>query len=481
MFTKSDSNKAVLHVFTFFILGYLIPITLYAVGFVGLNMYEIIKPIHFLIFCFISILSYSIIVGLLFFLYGLRKKLGKEDIYSKIKQTFYESIVFYVILYLMGIAVLTIAVDNLMLTTFAPNLKPNNYLIGISATCAIVMAVYLVLKNIKKLKTIWESRILTASAIVVIAFVFNNTVVGRFFSQDFLDKEAAIKVAFNYKNRDVNETEKNAKNFMDDFIVEDKQLQKNADGYLYTLPKDNKLRVEIDASKTSIKKVVLDGQDLLLDINATNTEIARTDYEIKPGTYNLQIIGVTENGIDFNATKKIIAQYVYDASKQVDGVLDSWYMKDSAFATVTKDGILLYNKKLTFDSFGYKRRFDGDVSFEFEFTPINTKNIDMSVYVGERTYVIFDNRYIKLFQKLKNGKNKLQKKVEYKKFSEDTKYKIKATRHGDRYKIYVNDFEMLIFDDMHDGDVVVAERYKNIGVTLPKNSMKILISRIVIE
>lgn len=480
MYLIDNKIKVALYLLAFFVFGYAAPILLNIVGVVDVNIYEIIKPVHFLIFCFLSILAYSIIICLLFILYGLYKKIDKKDVYLKLKSTFYASMIFYTILYLLGVVLLVIGIDNLLLTTFAPNIKTSNGFIVISVALTVLAVSYLMLENIKKLKVIWEARMVVAVIIVLFSFALNNTIVGQFFIQNFLDKEAVFKVAEKYKNRDKIEAEKNTKDFVGSFIIENGYLQKNTDGYLYTLSKDNKLNIEFNTSTVNIKKVMLDKQDMQLDTNTTQI-YARTDYELKPSVYSIQIFGTTENGVDFSITKKLTVQYVYNTNERQENIFNDWYTKDGDFATVTKDGILLCNKKLKFDSFGYKRRFDGDVSFEFEFTPADVKNIDMSVYMGERTYVIFDNKYIKLFQRLKNGKNKIQKKVEYQKFTENQKYKIKAERRGDKYNIYVNDIEMLVFDDMHDSDVMIGERYRNIGITLPKNSMKILISKIVIQ
>lgn len=463
--------QAVLYI----LVGYAIPILLNKVGVVDVNIYEIIKPIHFLVFYLLSIFIYSVIVCLLFALYGFYKRI--DNLYLKTKYTFFESMVFYAILYLLGITILTIAIDNLLLATFALNGEASSYLISIYYVIIVMIASHLMLKNIEKLKVIWKSHILLAAFIALFSFILNSTIVSLFFSQNFLDKEAISKVALNYKNRGKSETEKNKKDFSDNLIITNDYMQKNIDNYLYTLPKDNKLNIELNTSKVSIKKATLDNQDMLFEVNTTSA-YARTDYEIKPGIYNLQIFGTTESGDDFSSAKKLTVQYIYNLSEQPNNVLNNWYMKDKSFATVTKDGILLHNQKLIYDSLGYKRRFDGNVSFEFEFTPFSVNNMDMSIYLGERTYIIFDNKYIKLFQKLKNGKNKIQKKVKYQKFVENQKYTIKTERQADKYKVYVNDIEMLVFDDIHDGDIIVGERYKNIGITLPKNSMKILISKI---
>lgn len=273
----------------------------------------------------------------------------------------------------------------------------------------------------------------------------------------------------------------NDKNFLDKTFCFDQSqkyfLEKvNNTDLLYTIHGSEKLVLAIKKD-FDLTEIIFDGEALIKQNDDINSSyyIYTTEYDIKPGTFNLTLVqGNNKKNL------QITIQYFYSPEYN-EKVLDVWRSGRKDFLSLNPEGILLTSTKKDVDFLGFQRRFENNnIMFEMTFKPINKYQIDFSIYFGEKTYIVFNNKYIRIHQTLLDRKTKIMQEKEYEKFKENTFYKLKIVRIDHLYKIYINDeFKLEYFDNNE--EAIKEEKYKNIGLSFPKTNTSILINQMIIK
>lgn len=340
--------------------------------------------------------------------------------------------------------------------------------------CVFIIFIYHTQKRLKN----YIMPLISVASFIWIFLAFGSNILF-----DMIDKSYSEKIALEYAHPNTN----NFNIFQGDEFLEkafcfdlDKAycVEKNENNnILYTIRGNEKLNLAIKKD-LGLTQVIFDEQDILstaLDHNSSHI-ILTTSYDLKPGEYSLKLKN------DSSAKEYIFnIKYIY-SSDNSKNIFDTWKTKKDTFVSITPEGLLLQNSTKTNDYLGHKRRFDDEkISFEMIFAPKNNSKIDFSIYFGERTYIVFNNKNIEIRQTLKDGKGiQTVEKTPYAKFKLDTFYTIKIIRIGKIYEVYLNDELKLQYLDNND-EAIFDEKFRNIGLSFVKSGTSILISKMVIQ
>jgi hypothetical protein len=371
-----------------------------------------------------------------------------------------------------------LAIDNL----FKNNLSGNTNNISTEITVytlilltGIIFLLYRFYGNIRKSQPFGA---ISTIIILWLTFFISNQINGAFFEQNsdyIIDKNKFYAVAKKYREDHKPPQLKKE----DDLLIETTQNVKmlSPKEYEYTLSDDYKLELYFPKQKLKkFSRILFDGRDIkknLSDYNQTHYVLS-PDYKVKPGSYDLIFVNAE------TISMKINAQYIYDSTLPKADIEKSWYYKNKNFVTIMEDGLLLRNNLSKFDSFGFKRRFEGDVSFEIEFIPVDVKTVDMSIFFGEKTYFIFNNKRIGVEQKEVDGKDRIKKSVTYEPFKSGKRYKLLIKREKKKYFVFIDDKLILEYDD-NNVQGIQTQKFRNVGIALPKGNMSLLIKRIMVK
>lgn len=449
----------------------------YKYGFVSISIYDFINVRNFTAFYIFGIVLFvCVLIGLLYIFSLFRKNvlLTKKNAFDI---TFF-TIRFYSFVVPIVIIIFTLAIDNL----FKNNLSGNTNKISTEITVytlvlliGIIFLLYRFYGNIRKSQPFGA---ISTIIILWLTFFISNQINGAFFERNsdyIIDKNKFYAVAKKYREDHKPPQLKKE----DDLLIETTQYVKmlSSKKYEYTLSDDYKLELYFPKQKLKkFSRILFDGRDIkknLSDYNQTHYSLA-LDYKVKPGQYELIFVNAETISI------KIDVQYVYDPALPKTDIQKSWYYKNKNFVSIKEDGLLLRNNSSKFDSFGFKRRFDGDVSFEIEFTPTDVKTVDMSIFFGEKTYFVFNNKNINVMQKENTGKDKRQKSATYSPFVSGKLYKVLIKRENKKYFVYIDDVLKLEYED-NNTKGIQTQKFRNIGITLPKSSMSLLLKKITVK
>jgi hypothetical protein len=250
----------------------------------------------------------------------------------------------------------------------------------------------------------------------------------------------------------------------------------NKNTYNYILPEDGKLHLTLNND-------IVDNYNVFLDFMVIN--VSEDDWnDTKNGYKTLNtwyLIKPVKHEMILNKQKFIVnVIYKFDIDKHFYDLNRTWkYKKDFVFKS--KDGILLKNTSQNYRFFQFDRKYKSNVSCTFnlkwnKFIP------GTSIYFGKTIYFVFNNKSIYVMRKIVNSKtDKIIQKVNIDKIVENQIYKIEAKRIGiDGYKIFINNKEILTYEDIYDKDNMF-EKYRSVGIAIPKNGSEILIKSIEIK
>lgn len=474
---KSEWIKSIV----FFALAILVadtaPILLYKSGLISIRIYDFINFINFTSFYIIGIVLFvCVLIGLLYILSFVRKNF----LFTKKNATdiLFHTIRFYSFVVPIVIVIFTLAIDNLFKNNLSENANGIPAQITFYTLILLTFIIFLLYRFYGNIRKILPFGAISTIIILWLTFFISNQINGAFFEQNsdyIIDKNKFDAVAKKY--REDHKAPQLKKE--EDLLIETTQNLKmlSSKEYEYTLSDDYKLELYFPKQKLKkFSRILFDGRDIkknLSDYNQTHYVLS-PDYKVKPGSYDLIFVNAE------TILMKINAQYIYESTSPKSDIEKSWYYKNKNFVTITEDGLLLRNNLSKFDSFGFKRRFEGDVSFEIEFIPVDVKTVDMSIFFGEKTYFIFNNKRIGVEQKEVDGKDRIKKSVAYKPFEMGKHYKLLIKRKKKKYFVFIDDKLILEYDD-NNVQGIQTQKFRNVGIALPKGNMSLMIKRIVVK
>ncbi len=195
-----------------------------------------------------------------------------------------------------------------------------------------------------------------------------------------------------------------------------------------------------------------------------------SDFNLKPGHHTLSIGSKTIN---------ISAKYVFDTKEHFHDIKNVWNSRSEKFATLTKNGILLENNDRDYGSFAFKRFYCDNLTATFEFIPINFKP-GITVYFGDNIYFMINSSNILTMKK--NEKRK-ERDIRIEKSSipriiNGQLQTLAIERKADTYTVTLNG---QVVTTLHDAKELKNQRFKNIGISIPKHGASLLIKKIEIK
>lgn len=474
---KSDWIKSLGIFFLAIFLADTAPLLLYKFRLVSISIYDFINVINFTSFYVFGIVLFvCVLIGLLYIFSLIRKNFLVTK--KNITDILFHTIRFYSFVVPIVIIIFTLAIDNL----FKNNLSGNTNKISTEITVyTFILLIFIIFLLYRYYGNIRKNQPFGAIATIIIlwlTFFISNQINGAFFERNsdyIIDKNKFYAVAKKYREDHKPPQLKKEEDLLIETTKNVKMLSSKE--YEYTLSDDYKLELYFPKQKLKkFSRILFDGRDIkknLSDYNQTHYSLA-LDYKVKPGQYELIFVNAETISI------KMDVQYIYDARLPKIDIVKSWYNKNKNFVTNTENGLLLRNDSSKFDSFGFKRRFEGDVSFEIEFIPIDVKTVDMSIFFGEKTYFVFNNKNINVMQKENTGKDKRQKSVAYSSFKSGKLYKVLIKRENKKYYVYIDNVLKLEYKD-NNTKGIQTQKFRNIGITLPKSSMSLLLKKITVK
>lgn len=264
----------------------------------------------------------------------------------------------------------------------------------------------------------------------------------------------------------------------------------NEKKYEYILPEDNYFRLNLDTTDiNSFLYFLFDDNKLkpnIIDNNRSTISLI-SEYEITPGK---KILEIFYSNLYPKEIYEIDVIYLLDFIKKINisNIYKSWIYVNQNCTThfIQDDGIILGGDcKNENTIMMYEKNFDKDIVFEMDFKPIENKTTDIQLSFGERIYINFDNRQIRIKRKesIDNTVGKRTVIVEEKKydrFKKDNLYKLKFSRIENTYSIFIDNIKIIEYIDDNTNPLPI-ERYKNLRIGIGKDNMKILIQRIEIR
>lgn len=256
------------------------------------------------------------------------------------------------------------------------------------------------------------------------------------------------------------------------FDVEDIQKTQTYD---YAMSGDLKLHLTL--SKELFDKptgIFIDGLEISRNFkHQANGDVSYvSDFNLKPGHHTLSI---GSKVID------ISARYVFDTKEHYHDIKSMWNSRSEKFATLTKNGILLKNTDRDFGSFAFKRFYCDNLTATFEFMPIDFKP-GVVVYFGDNIYFIVNRNNILTMKKNENRTAKNNdirlNKTSIPRIRNNEMQILRIERKADTYNVVLNGQTITTLQDSKE---LKNQRFKNIGISIPKNEAVILIKKIVIE
>lgn len=273
-------------------------------------------------------------------------------------------------------------------------------------------------------------------------------------------------------------------------IVEQNQISITSDkfGELLKIPAKVMHKSGLDSIYINGAKVVRDDQVSRFYYTLSDgLLVVRSTYLLKP----------SENKIRFNFNK-ISYEYElklnYNTAFDRNSIVDSNYWYQGSVKGPVKwvksapDGILLQNDGQYSNnlSFGFRRRFEKNSEIEVGFVPRGNP-VNMSIYFGDGLTIymgIHDDRSIQLVQAKKDvSPDDIYDSSTYR-FKRNKYYKIKATKHGDKYKLFVinGDEKIPLIDYIDETPSENKEQvFKNVGIGLWGGSKGVVIKDIKIK
>lgn len=474
---RSEWIKSVVFFFLAVLIAGTAPFLLYKSRLVSIKIYDFINFINFTVFYIFGIVLFvCVLIGLLYILSLIRKNF----LFTKKNATdiLFYTIRFYSFVVPIVIVIFTLAIDNLFKNSLSENADGIPAEITFYTLILLTFIIFLLYRFYGNIRKILPFGAISIIIILWLTFFISNQINGAFFEQNsdyIIDKNKFYAVAKKYREDHKPPQLKKEENILIEITQNVKMLSPKE--YEYMLSDDYKFELYFPKQKLKkFSRILFDGRDIkknLSDFNQTHYSLA-LDYKVKPGQYDLIFVNAETISI------KMDVQYIYDSALSKTDIEKSWYYKNRNFVTITEDGLLLRNNLSKFDSFGFKRRFEGDVSFEIEFIPIDVKTVDMAIFFGEKTYFVFNNKNINVMQKELNDKDRVQKSVEYKPFESGKHYTLLMKREKRKYFVFIDDKPILEYDD-NNAQGIQTQKFRNVGVTLPKGNMSLMIKRITVK
>lgn len=327
--------------------------------------------------------------------------------------------------------------------------------------------------------------------------IITFTIVLVFISVSFIfNSNEPVTNKITNSNIENNTSKEDAEKLIQLTSIYNNNLQKKSENhYVYILPTNNILDINlIDKNISDIKYVEFDSNKLDIQLNSQENILnLRSKYELVPGKNVLKIVYKSVKEI-----KKIDLDisYLYDASSNINSNIEkNWIMPNSKKCKaylISERGITLGGQcNKTHIVMEYEKNFDRDVTLTCDFTYTDFDTVDLQFTFGERMYANFNNSKIDIKRKeydqiTNKEKIHLVKSQEYKRFKKNNPYQIIYSRINDTYTVKVIDLltndisnEIEYIDD--GANVRSFQRYKNLRISVGRNNMKLLISRIEIK
>ncbi len=243
--------------------------------------------------------------------------------------------------------------------------------------------------------------------------------------------------------------------------------------YDYVMDDDLKLRLSL--SQDLFKKptgIFFDAIEISHNFKQSKNALAyyESDFNLKPGHHTL-LIG--------SKTIDIAAKYVFDTKEHFHDINNVWNSRSEKFATLTKNGILLENNDRDYGSFAFKRFYCDNLTATFEFIPINFKP-GIAVYFGDNIYFMINSNNI-LTMKKNEKRNERDIRIDKSSIPRIINGQLQTLaieRKADTYTVTLNG---QVVTTLHDAKELKNQRYKNIGISIPKHGASLLIKKIEIK
>lgn len=254
------------------------------------------------------------------------------------------------------------------------------------------------------------------------------------------------------------------------------QLNKNAlaskSSFDYIISKDLKLHLSLSEDLYNTPTgIFLDSFEISKDFAKSNNGFVsyNTKFNIKPGKHTLII---NRQKIELNAI------YMFDLDQHFDDIKNTWQSRSDNFAKLTKDGILLKNVDRKYGSFAFKRFYSDKLYVSFDFVPLKFKPGTV-IYFGDNIYFMINYNNIMVMKKSPDKPRDLEVGRKPIPLIQNNKLqKIEIERNYDTYTINLNGDKVL---DYTDSKELRNQRFRNIGISMPKNGCEILLKKIVIK
>ena len=194
-----------------------------------------------------------------------------------------------------------------------------------------------------------------------------------------------------------------------------------------------------------------------------------SDFNIKPGKHSLI---VDRKKIEFTAI------YTFDSTAKNNDIKNTWQSRSKNFAKLIREGILLKNTDRNYGSFAFKRFYSDNLSVSIDLIPIHFEP-GMVIYFGDNIYFMFNRDNVLIMKKGKNQHDtRIEKKETSTPFQDNKTYNLLIDRKSDTYIVSINGNKIAEYTDVKE---LKNQRFRNIGITMPKNGCEILIKKIVIK
>lgn len=251
------------------------------------------------------------------------------------------------------------------------------------------------------------------------------------------------------------------------------QLNKNAlvskSSFDYIISKDLKFHLSLSEELYNAPSgIFLDSFEISKNFTKPSNGYVdyNTNFNIKPGKHTLVI---NKQKIEINAI------YMFDLDQHFDDIKNTWQSRSENFAKLTKDGILLKNNDRPKGSFAFKRFYSDKLYVNFDFLPLHFEP-GMIIYFGDNIYFMINYNNIIV---MKKGKPDFRvEKIAIIPIQNNKLQKLEIERKLDTYSINLNGENVLIYKDIKE---LRNQRFRNIGIAMPKNGCEILLKKIVIK
>lgn len=243
----------------------------------------------------------------------------------------------------------------------------------------------------------------------------------------------------------------------------------------YTCVIDKNLKIHISLTQELFKKptgIFFDSFEISKYFSKSSSEYVDyvSNFNIKPGKHTLV---VDRQKIEINAI------YVFDADRHNEDITNTWQSRSDRFATLTKDGIVLKNDDRDYGSFAFKRFYNENTTLSLDFIPLNFQP-GVVVYFGDNIYFMINSNNIMTMKKSadKHHDKHVGKKIPIPKIENGVLYKLEIKRNSDTYTVSLNGVQVTTYTDSKE---LRNQRFRNIGISIPKNGSELLIKKIVIR